>query len=133
MAAAIHGRAGTVKAVANAVGSVTAWSYEESVDETDTTAMGDTAKSYLGGLRDGSGQVDAFWYKTDVGHDALLTAFAAGTAVVLHVNPTGLATTGNIDYTGSVMIKSVSINSSKDDIITISFQYRGFLTKTVLT
>lgn len=133
MAAAIHGRAGSVKAGTTALGSVTAWSYEESVDETETTAMGDTAKSFLGGLRDGSGQVDAYWYKTDAGHDALLTAFAAGTAVVLHVLPTGLTTTGEIDYTGSVIIKSVSINSSKDDVITISFQFRGHLSKNAAT
>lgn len=131
MAAAIHGRAGVVKAGTVALGSVTAWSYEESVDETETTAMGDTAKSYLGGLRDGSGQVDAFWYKTDAGHDALLAAFAAGTTVALHVLPTGLTTTGEIDYNGNVIVKSVSINSSKDDIITVSFQFRGFLEKDV--
>ena len=133
MSAAIHGRAGTVKVLALAVGSVTGWSYEETVDETETTGMGDTAKTYLGGLRDGSGQIDCFWYKTDVGHAALLAAFAAGTVATLHINPTGVTTTGNIDYTGDVMIKSVSISASKDDIITCSFSFRGFLTKTTLT
>lgn len=132
MAAAIHGRSGTVVSGASALGSVTGWSYEESVDEQETTAMGDTAKTYLGGLRDGSGQIDAFWYKTDTGHDSIETAFAAGTTVTLHINPEGTGT-GNIDYTGDVIIKQVSVSGSKEDVITVTFQFRGFLDKTTLS
>eukprot|EP00919_Chromeraceae_sp_WS-2016_P009827 GHVR01023128.1.p2 GENE.GHVR01023128.1~~GHVR01023128.1.p2 ORF type:complete len:137 (+),score=15.23 GHVR01023128.1:99-509(+) len=133
MAAAIHGRAGAVKVGASptAVASVTSWSYEESVDEQETTAMGDVAKTFLGGLRDGSGQVDAWWSADDAGHAALLTAFAAGTAVALEVYPDG-AEAGDICYNGDVVVKNVSNNSSKDDIITISFQFRGFLSKDTL-
>ena len=128
MATAVHGRSGSVEAGSNAVGSVTAWSYEESVDEQETTAMGDTAKTFLGGLRDGSGQVDAYWFNTDVGHDEILTHFAAGTQVALTLYPEG-KTVGKAEYTGNVVVKQVSISGSKDDIITVTFQFRGFLAK----
>ncbi len=94
--------------------------------------MGDTAKSYLGGLRDGSGQLDAYWYQTDVGHDDLLSNFAAGTTVTLNLYPEG-NTTSKAVYSGDVVIKQVSISGSKDDIITISFQFRGFLAKDTVT
>jgi hypothetical protein len=132
MAQAFHGRAGKVKAGTNLIGSVTAWSYEESVDEQETTAMGDVAKTYLGGLRDGSGQVDCWWLKTDVGHAALLAAFASGQAVELTILPTGLDTTGEIEFSGPVVVKSRSLDGSKDDIIKVSFAFRGFLEQTVL-
>jgi len=126
---AVHGRAGTVKAGASpaVLASITAFSYEETVDETETTAMGDTAKSFLGGLPDGSGQVDCWWDELDTGHDALITAMQAGTVVALELWPQGSGV--GAKYTGDVTVKSFSLSSSKDDIITISFQFRGFLTK----
>lgn len=131
MATAFHGRAGKVKAGTNLIGSVTNWSYEESVDEAETTAMGDTAKTFLGGLRDGSGQIDCWWLKTDVGHEALLAAFAAGSTVEVTILPTGLETTGEVEFSGPVVVKSMSLDGSKDDIIKITFGFRGFLARTI--
>lgn len=132
MAQAFHGRAGKVKAGVNLVGSVTAWSYEEAVDEQETTAMGDVAKTYLGGLRDGSGQLDCWWLKSDVGHAAILAAFAAGSTVEITVLPTGSEATGDISYNGPVIVKNMSLDGSKDDIIKITFSFRGFLEREVL-
>lgn len=132
MAQAFHGRAGKVKAGTNAVGSVTNWTYEETVDEQETTAMQDVAKTYLGGLRDGSGQIDCWWLKSDVGHSAILAAFAAGSTVEVTILPTGSEATGEIEFSGPVVIKSMSMDGSKDDIIKISFGFRGFLERVVL-
>lgn len=125
----VHGRSGAVKAgaIPSACASVTAFTYEETVDETETTAMGDTAKSFLGGLADGSGQIDCWWDESDTGHDALVTALQAGSTVAVELYPQGDGV--GAKYTGNVVVKSMSISSSKDDIITISFQFRGFLTK----
>lgn len=133
MAAGVHGRSGAVTAGAtpSAVAAVTSFSYEESVDETETTAMGDTAKEFLGGLKDGSGQVDCNWQATDAGHTALLDALDAGGTVDLNLYPEG-NTTGKAEYSGSVIVKNMSLSSSKDDLVSIGFQFRGFLTKGVV-
>lgn len=131
MAQAFHGRKGKVKAGTHPVGSLTAWSYEEQVDEAETTACGDVAKTFLGGLRDGSGQVEAWWLKSDVGQEALLTAFAAGTTVHLELLPTGDAVTGDATFAGDVIVKQMSLDGSKDDIIKISFSFRGFMAKAI--
>ena len=128
MANAVHGRSGAAKISTDAVAAVTGFSYDESADKAETTAMGDTAKTYLGGLRDGSGSLDCFWQATDAGHDALLAGFAAGTTVTLHLYPEG-DSTGKIDYTGDVVIDSVGLAQTKDDLVTISFSFSGFLTK----
>jgi len=125
---AVHGRAGVVSAGASDLASVTAFSYEETVDETETTAMGDTAKSFLGGLPDGSGQIDCWWDESDAGHDALIAGLQAGSVVAVVLYPQG-DTAATAQYAGNVTVKSMSISSSKDDIITLSFQYRGFLVK----
>ena len=89
MASGVHGRSGavTVGATPSAVASVTGFSYEESAEETETTAMGDTAKSYLGGLRDGSGSIDCNWLSSDAGHTALLAGLAAGEEIALNLYP----------------------------------------------
>jgi len=128
MANAIHGRSGAVKVSTNDVAAVTGFSYDESADKSETTAMGDNAKSYLGGLRDGSGTLDCFWQASDPGHDVLLAGFAAGTTVELHLYPEGDAS-GKIDYNGDVVIDSVGLAQTKDDLVTISFQFSGFLAK----
>ena len=126
---AVHGRSGTVSAGGSELASVTGFSYEETVDETETTAMGDAAKSFLGGLPDGSGQVDCWWDEQDTGHDNMVTGLQAGSTVAVILFPQG-DTAGNAQYAGDVVVKSMSISSSKDDIVTMSFQFRGFLTKT---
>ena len=127
---AVHGRSGTVTAAGSDLASVTAFSYEETVDETETTARGDDAKSFLGGLPDGSGQVDCWWDESSAGHDALITGLQNGTTVAVVLYPQGTAA-DNAKYSGNVVVKSMSMSSSKDDIVTISFQFRGFLTKAV--
>ena len=131
---AVHGRSGVVAAgaIPAACASVTAFSYEETVDETETTAMGDSAKSFLGGLTDGSGQIDCWWDESNTGHDNLIGALQDGSTVTVVLYPQGTAA-DNAKYQGDVVVKSMSVSSSKDDIITISFQFRGFLTKSVTT
>lgn len=63
--------------------------------------MGDNAKTYLGGLRDGSSTLDCFWLASVARHDALLAGFAAGTTTELYLYPHG-DSSGMIDYTGDV-------------------------------
>ena len=130
-----HGRSGKVEiSTSTQVMYITAWTYEESVDETEKTAMGDTAKSYLIGLPDGSGSADFFYDPDDAGQDAVWSNLQDGTTVTLTLYPTGsTAAESNYKLEGTVVIKSCGYNSSKDDMISGSFTFRGFLTKTELT
>ena len=128
-----HGRSGKVEigATPTQVLYITAWTYEESVDETEKTAMGDTAKSYLIGLPDGSGSADFFYDPDDAGQDLIWSNLQAGTEVTVVLNPTGdVIDESNYQLSGTVVIKSCGYSSSKDDMISGSFTFRGFLTKT---
>jgi hypothetical protein len=128
-----HGREGLVHIASVAVGHVTAWSYSESVDETETTAMGDTAKSYQGGLRDGTVTIECYWDKADGGQEDILDGLAAGTAVTVNLYTEGTTTTGSVYYTGSVVVTQQEVASSVDSMITVKFTGRGFLTLGVTT
>lgn len=123
-----HGREGLVHIVAVAVGHVTAWSYSETAEESETTAMGDTAKSYQAGLRDGTVSIECYWDASDAGQEDILDALAAGTGVVVNLYPEG-GTPANPDpyYTGTVTILTNEVSSSVDSMITAKFTGRGFM------
>lgn len=125
----MHGRRGLVSLSGTAIGRVTAFSYDESADSVEATAMGDTAKSYEGGLVDGSGTVDFRFSQTDSGQDLMLTALRAGTAVTLDLVSDSADTSGtNVGFSGSVVVNSFNYTQSFDDTINGSFGYQGVLT-----
>jgi hypothetical protein len=113
-----HGRAGYVTlgddagAADDAVGYVTAWSYEQTAPTSDYTSMGDTAKTYKLGFPNGSGTVDCYWDANDTdGQAALWTALGAGSSVTLnlftYVASAGAPADGDIMWQGSVVITSL--------------------------
>ena len=119
------GNDGVVQIGTSNVAEVTAWSYDEVVDELEDTAMGDTGKTFKGGLKDGTGQITCWWDGTDTnGQNAMTT----GASVTLSLMPEG-STTGNIEYSGSVTITGLSISGDKNGIVTAVFSYHGMLTK----
>lgn len=116
------GREGSVSISGLTVGTVVSWSYEESVDELEATAMGDDSKVYLGGLRDGSGSVDFRLDEANATQEAIQDILIAGTSVTLS------ASTGNQSFSGSVVVTSLSINANYNDVVGGTFGYRGALT-----
>lgn len=138
----IHGRQGYVKIGANKVANVTAWSYSETVEEVETTAMADGAQSYFTGLVDGSGTIDFMLDHADTGQDAAWTNLeGSGSTVTLTITPEATSGTGpytphatDDDYlSGNVVIETISLSAPVDGMVTGSFTFRGALTHTAGT
>jgi hypothetical protein len=136
----VHGRQGYVQVNDGGdkkVGNITAWSYSETVEEVETTAMADGSASYYTGLVDGSGTVDFMVDHADTGQDAVWANLnGTGSTIELELWPevttgTGPYTpaSGDDKLTGDVVIETISMNASVDGMITGSFSFRGALTK----
>ena len=127
----MHGRKGTVSIDSGAVGRITAWSYEETAAEADATAMGDDTAASEGGIVSGSGQVDCLFDEVDTGQIALQTALRAGSVVTLTLVPHSVDSTKDLEAEDAI-IKSFSINSAKDDVISCSFGFNAVLDLAVI-
>lgn len=132
--ARIHGRSGSFTVGAVLVSGVSSFSYDETTDSVDATAMGDASKQYLGGLRDGSGTIEARLVTGDftsggTGQGDLLVALAAGTEVSVALDiGSPLPADGEVTgYTGSVIVNSFAHSQSFDDVINITFGFQGTL------
>ena len=123
-----HGRTGVIQIDSVAVAHIKSWSYSESVDEVDVTAMGDTAKSYQAGLRDGTLDIECMWDAADAGQEDILDGLEAGTGITVNIYPTGATTNGEPFYTGTITITSNEVSAGVDDMVTAKFSGRGFLT-----
>ena len=118
------GKDGVVKVGTTAVGHVRSWTIDETVDQLETTAMGDAYKTRCLALKDWSGSMDVLWDTADAGQ----TALVVGATVNITVYPVG--ETGD-SLTGSVVITGVSTNASYDGLVeaSVSFQGNGALTR----
>lgn len=126
MANGIHGRNGTVSISGVSVGDVTAFTYEESAETTESTAMTDTERTFLPGISQGSGTVDMQFIVDNAGQIAVQDALRNGATVSLELDPSN-ASSGNT-WQGDVIIVSYSYNQSMDAVISCSFGYNGVLT-----
>lgn len=105
-----------------------------SADELDDTAMGDTYRSRIGGLRDWSVSVE---FNSDFGAslvDATLFPLLGSTTTVT-VKPTSSATSAtNPIYSGSVLVSQVNpMGNSVGDLATVSVTWNGAGTLTRAT
>jgi len=133
--ATIHGRKGSVTISGQTVAAVTAFSYEESADQVETTSMSDTSKQYETGLVDGSGTIECRFdyedYDAEDGQGTGLDALRAGTSVAVVLTPSSEVSSGEfITLSGSAVVTSYSYSQSFDDAITCSFGFQGVLTRT---
>lgn len=123
--AKIHGKSGAVYLGANEVLEVKSWSYDETVETADATAMGDTEKSYLAGVKDGSGSVTCLWDPDDTtGQNALTT----GSSVALNLYPEGEGA-GGVELAGTVIVTGRSPSGDLGAVVEISFTFQGVLTE----
>ena len=131
--ARLHGKKGLVKIGESTVAAVSSFSYDETADSIDATAMGDTSKNYLGGLRDGSGSIEARYESTDYasakGQGDLLAALEAGTGVIVDLQLDSDVTSG--EFAGlsgdTAIINSFSFSQGFDDVVTVTFGFQGTL------
>lgn len=116
------GSEGTVKVGANTIAELLSWSYEETAETVEDTALGDTAKTFLSGTTSWSGSAECHFDETDANGQEALTA---GASVTLNLYPEG-ATTGDQYYTGTALVTSVSVSvGGNDETVKRSFSFQG--------
>ena len=103
-----------------------------SVNEVETTAFGNTAKTRVAGLLDNKVQLDIHQDYSAV--EGLVYPLIGGTAVTLIVRPngTGTASTANPSYTASVLVTEwTPVNGAVGDLATASVTWpiSGTITK----
>ena len=80
---AVHtGKEGTVKVGANAIAEIRNYSYEEVGDTVETTALGDTARTFEATLTSWTGSVDVWYDETDTTGQGNLTVGSEITVVL---------------------------------------------------
>ena len=115
------GSAGVVKVGANTVAEVTAFSFDETADTIETTALANSAHSFVSDLVGWSGSVDCFWDETDTSGQGAMTA---GASVTLNLYPEG-ADSGDTYFTGTAIITSICRSNAIGAIVTATFSFTG--------
>ena len=98
------------------------WSLELSLENLETTALGDDWKNYISGLKEWTASAEGdFEVITDTtGQKLLSDAYLSGSTVEvkLFVDATNY-------FTGTAYINSLSIEDPVDDVVTISIEFTG--------
>jgi hypothetical protein len=115
------GSEGTVKSGANAIAEIRSYTITQTADTIEDTVMGDSARTYLSSLTSFSGSIECYWDETDTNGQLTLDP---GATVTINVYPEG-STSGDMYYTGSVIITEKSITASFDGMVEASFSFQG--------
>ena len=119
---AVHTRSeGTVKVGANTILELKSYTIEESGDTIETTALGDTSRTYVAGLKTFTGTIECYWDETDTtGQGAL----SVGSQITINFYPEGDASS-DIYYTGTAIVTGQSITGTTDGTVDRSFTIQG--------
>lgn len=126
------GKDGTLTYDGNSVAKVSSWSFSSSVDTLETTALKDSDRSYVPGLRQCSGSATIFYY--DDAPKPLLQRIV-GTSAVSESDTLALKLGWGGKYIqGNVIITSGELNCAVGEVMqaSIQFQFTGTLTGVTL-
>lgn len=116
------GSEGSVAVGANAIGEVTAFSYETSVEIVPDGALGDTWDTHKAGSKKWSGSVSCNFDPDDTNGQAAMTE---GASVTLNLYPEGSGSGANY-VTGTVTISNVQTNvNGNNEITSATFDFVG--------
>ena len=121
---AVHtGSEGLVHIGTDLLGELKSWSVTENATMIDTTVMSDTAQTFSAGSTSWSGSCEAFLDETDTAQ----TALTSGASVTLKFYFEGTSTVNPADqyYTGTALVESIDRSGATDDILNVSFSFRG--------
>ena len=118
--AIVHGKEGVIKAGGSAISDVTGFALETSGDVVETTALGESVKSFTAGTTSFSGNIDVNFNRGDSPQNTLL----AGSQIAFILYPEG-ADSGDRTYTGSGIVTGMSVNNSLDSMVTKSVTFQG--------
>lgn len=118
--AAAAGKGGKVMTSSDTTALVKSWSVDVEVDMLDDTALSDSWKSNISGLKGWSASVEVCWDMSDTSQAAFNSAVLAGTtvAVKLYTNSTNY-------YSGTAYVSSMSVEDPVDDLVTATFELTG--------
>ena len=123
--AVFTGKAGVVQTGSNALAEVRSYSITQTGDTTESTSMGDSAKTFEATLTEFSGSVDLFFDDTDTSGQVSLTI---GSSFTLNLAPEGTGA-GSYKLSGSAIVTDVTRTAAHDGLVemTIAFQGTGAL------
>ena len=119
----------------NPVLGTTSWSMSISKDTQETTAQGDTFKSFVGGLIEGEGTAELLYDDSASGEtatfvDGVLTTGDAGTAS-FELFPDSSSATKKISFNGIITNFEQSSSLGDPNTITITFKPTGTITSAI--
>jgi len=118
--AVFSGSRGMVYSGASQVANVTSWSLTVEADNLDSSAMGTEWRTFITGIKQWSGTIDAHWDLTDTAQKALFDALTGSTLVSLK-----LYVDSTRNFSGTAAITSADTTSPFDGIETITFNFQG--------
>ena len=123
--AIVHGKEGVIKAGGYVISDVRGFGLETSGDVVETTALGESVKSFTAGTTAFSGNIDVNFNRGDSVQNTLL----AGSQIAFILYPEG-TTSGDRTYTGSGIVTGMSVTNALDSMVTksVTFQGTGALT-----
>lgn len=114
----IDDNGGTLRDISNTLTDV---SFPQSVDTAETSSFGDSAKTYIVGLTDGTLSVSGNFDATVDGYIAGTIGFA--TPLEFEYGPEG-STNGLVKYSGNCILTSYEKSGAIGDVVTYSAEYQ---------
>ena len=115
------GSEGLVKIGSNTVAEVVDFSFDENADTIETTALANSAHSFVSDLVGWSGSVDCFWDETDSTGQGAMTV---GASVTMVLYPEG-ADSGDSYAQGTALIGTISRANAIGAMVTANFSFTG--------
>ncbi len=115
------GSTGTVKVGTNAIAEIVSFQFEESADTIESTALSNSARSYVSDLLGWSGSVECFYDPSDTnGQEAM----SISSTVTLYLYNIGAESSDKYAY-GSAIITGISRSNAGGALVTSSFSFQG--------
>jgi len=120
-----RGMDGSVRLGANVIGEINNWSMTTDLELLEDTVMGDTFRSFKGGLASWQGSVAGHLdYGDTLGQKVLIDKVLSGapdaSAITLE-----LRVTATKYFTGSAILFGIQVSAALSQIIPISFNFQG--------
>jgi len=119
--ATFTGKAGVVQTGSNALAEVRSYSITQTGDTTESTSMGDSAKTFEATLTEFSGSVDVFFDDTDTSGQVSLTI---GSSFTLNLAPEGTSS-GAYKLSGTAIVTDITRTAAHDGLVEMSIAFQG--------
>ena len=115
------GKNGAVYVGVNAVAEIKDWSLETTSETVTDTVMGDSWVTHKPTLKSWTSSFNAIWDDADTNGQL---ALVEGAEVTINLYPTG-NNSGDVEWSGAVIVTSVSKTASFDGLVEASFSVTG--------